>query len=100
MSTTLVTRESFEYSIVATFGDYSSNIAQLLMLTEISEQELRKFKVARTCVEAIRFYFSRYNGETTPTDEDAPFLKSEIESIVRLYNFLMSTNYWYDFPED
>lgn len=100
MSTTLVTRESFEYSVVATFGEYSSKVSQLLMLTEVSEQELRKFKVARTCVEAIRFYFRRYDGENPPTDDDNAFTKTEIEAVVTLYNALMNTNYWFDFPED
>lgn len=97
MSTTLVTREQFEYSIVSSFSDYGNNIADRLMLTEVPEQELRGFKTVNTCVEVIQDYFRRYDGETIPADDDNGLLKEEIEDIVKLYNTLMETNYWFEF---
>lgn len=100
MSTSLVTREQFEYSIVASFSEYAGNIANRLMLTEVKEQELRSFKTLNICVEAIRYYFRRYDEETAPTDDVNCLTKSQIEAIVQLYNFLAETNYWYEFPED
>jgi len=94
-----VTREQFEYSIVATFGEYAGLVADKLMLTEVPEQELRKFKTANICTKAIQTYFSRYNGEVAPTDDINILTKSEIQDIVQLYNLLLGVNYWYDFPK-
>lgn len=99
MSPELVTREQFEYSIVASFSDYASTIADMLMLTEVSEQELRKFKTANICQKSIRDYFQRYDGETPPTDDANMLTKEEIENMVQLFNSLIGTNYWYEFPE-
>jgi len=100
MSTQLVTRQQFEYSVVATFSDYANVIANRLMLTEVSEQELRKFKTINICQLAITDYFSRYVGEVPPTDDDNGLTKDEIENMVQLYNTLADTNFWYEFPED
>jgi len=95
-----VTREQFEYSIVATFGEYAGSIADKLMLTEINEQELRKFKTLNSCVKCIQNYFRRYNGDVAPIDDVNGLTKSEIQDIVQLYNLLLGTNYWYSFPDD
>lgn len=96
----VVTRTQFEYSVVATFSTYAGLMANKLMLTEVPEQELRKFKTANICTKAIQTYFSRYNGDTAPTDDINILTKSEIEDIVQLFNLLLDTNYWYDFPND
>lgn len=100
MSTTKVTRTQFEYSVRANFSIYASRISDLLMLTEVSEQELRKFKTVNVCVEAISDYFSVWDGENPPTNDDNGLNKSEIENIVQLYNSLLETNYWFEFPDD
>lgn len=100
MSTTLVTRAQFEYSIMATFSEFAGNIADRLMLTEVREQELRKFKTVNICVSCINDYFHRYDGEIPPTDDKNMMDQSQIEDIVQLYNTLMGTNYWYEFPKD
>lgn len=100
MSTVKVTRAQFEYSIVAEFSTYSDNIADRLLLTEVGEQELRKFKTLNVCVNAIRDYFSKYTLEVAPSGDKNMLTQSEIESVVRLYNALMETNYWYEFPDD
>lgn len=100
MSTQLVTRTQFEYSIVAEYADYANVIASRLKLVEVKEHELRSFKLATICVEAIRAYFSRYNSNTAPTDDSNGLKKAEIEAIVQLFNAILKTNYWYDFPED
>ena len=100
MSTSLVTKEQFLYSIISEYCDYSKIISNALKLTEVKEQELRKFKIATMCVEAITWYFSRYNGEAAPTDDDNGLTKVEIENIVRLFNSIVNRNYWYDFPND
>lgn len=94
-----VTRTQFEYSIVSDYCDYANKIANALTLAEIKEQELRNFKIATISVEAIRHYFRRYNVDTAPTDDDNGLTKSEIENIVQIYNQILGTNYWYDFPE-
>lgn len=98
MSTVLVTRAQFEYSIVATFADYAGNISDRLMLTEVPEQELRKFKLANVCQKSIRSYFERYDGEMPPTDDNNGFTKDEIEQVVRLFNIITESNFWYEFP--
>lgn len=99
MSTNKVTRRQFEYSIVFTFSEYASRIVDVLSLTEAPEQELRKFKLANTCQKAIRSYFSRYDDETPPADDDNGFTKDQIETIVTLFNQITGVNYWYEFPE-
>lgn len=100
MSTVLVTKEQFVYSITSEYGDYANTLSDRLKLIEVKEQELRKFKIATMCWDAIIDYFSRYNGETAPTDDNNLLLKSEIEAIVILFNQILGTNYWYDFPTD
>jgi hypothetical protein len=100
MSTILVTRTQFEFSIVAEFADYAGQISDRLMLTEVPEQELRKFKLANSCQKGIRAYFSRYDGDNPPTDDDNGLNKADIESIVELFNTVTESNYWYEFPED
>lgn len=100
MSTILVTRAQFEYSIVATFADYAGNISDRLMLTEVPEQELRKFKLANVCQKSIRAYFERYDEEIVPTDDSNGFTKDQIEGIVRLFNVITESNFWYEFPDD
>lgn len=100
MSTVLVTRTQFEYSIMAEFSIYAKKVARLMMLTEIGEQELRKFKTINICVEILNDYFSKFNVNTPPTNDDNSLTKSEIENVVQIYNMLMGTNYWYEFPED
>ena len=100
MSTQLVTKEQFVYSIVAEYGDYAKRISDALKLTEVKEQEIRKFKMATMCTEAIQHYFSRYNVNTAPTDDENGLTKSEIENIVQIFNAILGTNYWYDFPDD
>ena len=96
----VVTREEFEYSIVSEYGDYANKIANALKLTEVKEYELTKFKLASICVEAIRHYFSRYNGNTAHTDDANGLKKAEIENLVEIFNFILNTNYWYEFPND
>ena len=97
-STSTVTRAQFEYSIVKTFADYTESIANALLLTEVKEQTLRKFKVANICHKSIRNYFTDYDGETPPASNGLN--KSEIETMVELFNALMDTNFWFEFPED
>lgn len=100
MSTTLVTKSQFVYSIVSEYGDYAKQISDALKLTEVKEQELRKFKIATICTEAIVHYFNRYDGENPPTDDANGLTKNEIEKIVQLFNAVTNRNYWYDFLED
>lgn len=96
----VVTREQFEYSIVDSYTDYASNITKRMMLTEVKEHELRKFKLATICVECIRYYFSRYTVNVAPTDDINGLTKVEIENVVQLLNAILETNYWFDFPND
>ena len=98
MSTSLVTRTQFEYSIVKTFADYTNSIADALLLVEVKEQTLRKFKIARICHDSIRNYFTDYDGETPPASNGLD--KSEIEAMVEQFNMLMDTNFWFEFPTD
>lgn len=99
-STEIVTRTQFEYSVKATFSEYAGSVANRLMLTEVKEQELRRFKTLNVCVSAIGDYFSRYDGDVPPTDDDNMLNKEEIENMVQLYNTLLGTNFWYEFPND
>jgi hypothetical protein len=100
MSTQLVTRTQFEYSILSEYTDYAVKIAKRLKIAEPREHELRLFKLATICTEAIRSYFSNYNSDTAPTNDDNGLTKSEIENIVKIFNTILNTNYWFDFPED
>jgi len=95
----IVTRTEFEYSIVDSYCDYANKVANALLLTEVKEQELRKFKVATICVEAIRSYFSRYDVDTAPTDDDNGLSKDDIENLVQILNHILETNFWYEFPD-
>jgi len=100
LSTQKTTRQQFEWSIVAEYSDYSNGIADKLLLTEIKEQELRKFKVLSYCQKAIRDYFKRYDGENPPLDDSNRLNKEQIEDIVRLFNNITDRNFWYEFPDD
>ena len=97
-STSLVTRAQFEYSIVKTFADYTVDIAKALLLTEVRDQTLRKFKIANICHKSIRNYFTDYDSETPPASNGLN--KSEIEAMVEQFNMLMNTNFWFEFPEN
>ena len=98
--TTITTRTEFEYTVVCKFSEYSGSVADRLMLTEIPEMDLKNFKVAEYCVEIIRDYFRVFDGETPPTNDDNRLNKADIQNKVRLYNNILNTNLWYDFPED
>ncbi len=97
MSTQKVTSDEFVYSILYEISEYSKKISSALKLAEVDRSEIRKFILAVIFAEGIVYYFRRYVDLLPPFDDDNCLEINEIENLIKIFNQILQTNYWYEF---
>lgn len=97
MSTQKITSDEFVYSILYEISDYAKKISSALKLAEVDRSEIRKFILSVMYAEGIVYYFRRYVSLSPPSDDENCLEINEIENLIKIFNQILQTNYWYEF---